>query len=120
MGSRRRFRRERARAERERAQVARELLRFGSIRLPPTARAEDFELGDVLDFLVDENPLKQGLFSPGHHIPVVAADEMYVRQPDFVLILAWNFAENIMQRHQSYLKQGGRFILPMPKPRIVS
>jgi SAM-dependent methyltransferase len=79
-----------------------------------------FELGSVLDFLVDDNPLKQGLFSPGHHIPVVAADEMYARQPDFVLILAWNFADSIMQQHQRYRDQGGSFILPMPEPRIVS
>ncbi len=79
-----------------------------------------FELGSVLNFLVDDNPLKQGLFSPGHHIPVVAADEMYARRPDFVLILAWNFAESIMQQHQRYRDQGGRFILPMPEPRIVS
>jgi SAM-dependent methyltransferase len=79
-----------------------------------------FELGSVLDFLADDNPLKQGLFSPGHHIPVVAADEMYARRPDFVLILAWNFAESIMQQHQRYRDQGGRFILPMPEPRIVS
>ena len=79
-----------------------------------------FELGSVLDFLVDDNPLKQGLFSPGHHISVVAADEMYARRPDFVLILAWNFADSIMQQHQRYLDQGGSFILPMPEPRIVN
>jgi SAM-dependent methyltransferase len=79
-----------------------------------------FELGGVLDFLVDDNPLKRGLFSPGHHIPVVAAEEMYEKQPDFVLILAWNFAESIMQKHRRYADQGGSFILPMPEPRIVS
>lgn len=78
-----------------------------------------FDLGEVLDFLVDDNPLKQGLFSPGHHIPVVSADDMYGRSPDYVLVLAWNFAENIMQRHQRFRDLGGSFILPMPEPRIV-
>lgn len=78
-----------------------------------------FELGDALDFLVDDNPLKQGLYSPGLHIPVYASDEMYARAPDFVLILAWNFAESIMQQHERYRDRGGRFILPMPEPRIV-
>ncbi len=73
-----------------------------------------------MDFLVDDNPLKQGLFSPGHHIPVVAAEQMYERRPDYVLILAWNFAESVMQQHQRYRDQGGSFILPMPEPRIVS
>jgi hypothetical protein len=79
-----------------------------------------FELGDVLDYLVDENPLKQGLFSPGHHIPVVPPDRIYETRPDFVLILAWNFAESIMRQHKRYREQGGQFIIPMPKPRIVS
>jgi SAM-dependent methyltransferase len=79
-----------------------------------------FELGDVLDYLVDENPLKQGLFSPGHHIPVVPSDRIYETRPDFVLILAWNFAESIMRQHKRYREQGGQFIIPMPKPRIVS
>lgn len=78
-----------------------------------------FDLGGVLDFLVDENPLKQNLYSPGHHIPVVPAEAIYERRPDFVLILAWNFAENIMQRHQRYRDEGGKFILPMPDPCIV-
>jgi len=78
-----------------------------------------FELGDVLDYLVDENPLKQGLFSPGHHIPVVPSDRIYETRPDFVLILAWNFAESIMRQHKPYREQGGQFIIPMPKPRIV-
>ena len=75
-------------------------------------------MGKVLDFLVDDNPLKQGLFSPGHHIPVVAAEEMYSKRPDYVLVLAWNFAESIMEQHRHYRDLGGRFILPMPDPRI--
>lgn len=78
-----------------------------------------FELGTVLDFLVDDNPLKQGLYSPGHHILVVSASEMYERRPDFVLILAWNFAESIMQQHERFRSEGGKFILPMPEPRVV-
>jgi SAM-dependent methyltransferase len=77
-----------------------------------------FQLGQALDFLVDENPLKQNLFSPGHHIPVYSAEELYRRRPDYLLILAWNFADNIMQRHRAYLEQGGQFILPMPEPKI--
>lgn len=79
-----------------------------------------FDLGEVLDFLIDDNPLKQGLFSPGHHIPVLGADEMYTRRPDYVLVLAWNFADSIMAQHRRYSDEGGRFILPMPDPRIVN
>jgi SAM-dependent methyltransferase len=79
-----------------------------------------FQLGDgILDFIVDDNPLKQNLFSPGHHIPVRKADEIYASNPDYVLILAWNFAEAIMEKHDLYREQGGRFIVPMPSLRIV-
>ena len=79
-----------------------------------------FQLGDgILDFIVDDNPLKQHLFSPGHYIPVLKADEIYSYKPDYVLILAWNFAERIMEKHDLYRQQGGRFIVPMPAPLIV-
>ena len=83
-----------------------------------TTLLSHFQLGQVLDFLVDENPLKQDLYSPGHHIPVVSAEELYRRKPDYLLILAWNFADNIMERHQAFRANGGRFILPMPEPKI--
>jgi SAM-dependent methyltransferase len=79
-----------------------------------------FGLGkDDLAFIVDDNPLKQGLFSPAAHIPVVAAEELYRRRPDYLLILAWNFAEPIMANNQKYADQGGKFIVPMPIPRII-
>lgn len=71
-----------------------------------------------LDFIVDDNPLKQGLFSPASHVPVTDASELYVRRPDYVVILAWNFAKLIMRTHERYANQGGRFILPMPEPRV--
>jgi hypothetical protein len=78
-----------------------------------------FRMGNSLDFLVDDNPLKQNLYSPGLHIPVGSADLLYTRKPDYLLILAWNFAESIIKRNERYSLQGGRFIVPMPVPRIV-
>ena len=85
-----------------------------------TTLLSHFKLGrDDLDFIIDDNPLKQGLFSPATHIPVLATEELYRRRPDYLLILAWNFAESIMANHQRYADQGGQFILPMPVPRIV-
>lgn len=79
-----------------------------------------FGLGkDELEFIVDDNPLKQGLFSPAAHIPVVAMEELSLRCPDYLLILAWNFAEPIMANNKKYADEGGRFIVPMPVPRIV-
>jgi len=85
-----------------------------------TTLLTQLDLGDgLLDFIVDDNPLKQGLFSPLFHIPVLAPAEVYQRRPDFLVILAWNFAEPIMQKHARYRAEGGRFILPLPEPRIV-
>lgn len=79
-----------------------------------------FGLGWALDFLVDENPLKQHMYSPGLHLPVYPAEAIYEKRPDCLLILAWNFADDIMQRHGQYRDMGGRFILPMPVARIVA
>jgi len=74
--------------------------------------------GESLDFVVEDNPLKYGLYLPVSHIPVVPVAELYERRPDFVLILAWNFAGPIMDMHQQYSDEGGQFIVPMPEPRI--
>ncbi len=73
----------------------------------------------LLDFIVDDNPLKQGLFTPTTHIPVLSANALYERKPNYLLILAWNFAEPIMKSHQKYRDEVGQFILPMPEPEIV-
>ena len=73
----------------------------------------------ILDFIVDDNPLKQGLYTPISHIPVLSADALYDRKPDYVLILAWNFASPIMKNHKKYSDEIGQFILPMPSPQII-
>ena len=74
----------------------------------------------ILDFIVDDNPLKQGLYTPITHIPVFSARELYKRKPDYVLILAWNFAEPIIKMHKRYSEEIGKFIIPMPKPGVVN
>jgi C-methyltransferase C-terminal domain/Putative zinc binding domain/Methyltransferase domain len=74
---------------------------------------------DLLDYLADKNPLKHGLYSPGMHIPVVPAERVLETQPDYLLILAWNFADEIMQQQAEYRARGGRFVLPIPEPRVV-
>ena len=79
-----------------------------------------FGLDDkMLDFIVDDNPLKQGLFAPTNHIPVLSTQELYKRKPDYLLILAWNFSEPIMKMHHKYEDEIGKFILPMPEPKVV-
>lgn len=86
-----------------------------------TTLMHHFELGpDVIDFVVDDSPLKQGLFTPGHHIPVLPVAAMYERKPDCMLLLAWNFATPILKQHQRFMDEGGRFIIPLPKLEVRS
>jgi SAM-dependent methyltransferase len=73
---------------------------------------------DIIDFIVDDSPLKQGLYSPGMHIPVVPSDVLYARRPDAVVILAWNFVGPIIKNHAAYRDAGGRFIVPLPTVEI--
>jgi SAM-dependent methyltransferase len=78
-----------------------------------------FNLGsDIIDFIVDDAPLKQGLFSPGLHVPVLPSEALYKEKPDYVILLAWNFTEHIIYNHKSYLDSGGHFIQPLPNIRI--
>jgi len=74
-----------------------------------------FGLGpEEIDFIVDDSPLKQGMYTPGIHIPVLQSKALYRKKPDIVLILAWNFAESIMKKHKEFLNQGGEFLVPLP------
>lgn len=72
-----------------------------------------------LDFAVDKNALKVGMFTPGAHLPVLPVSALLERQPDYVLILAWNFADEIIEQQGEYRARGGRFIIPIPEPRII-
>jgi hypothetical protein len=72
-----------------------------------------------LDFLVDDYPRKQNTFSPGVHIPVYSTAEMKKRRPDAIVILAWRYAEPIMEKNKDFLSRGGTFIIPLPKLKII-
>ena len=78
------------------------------------------ELGpDLIDYIVDKSPLKQGRYTPGTHIPVVAPQRLLDDQPDYVVLLAWNFADEILRQQAEYRRRGGKFILPVPDVRIL-
>lgn len=72
-----------------------------------------------LDYIIDNTPFKQGKVAPGSWIPVRPPEALLEDQPDYALLLAWNFAPEIIGREQEYQKRGGRFIVPIPEPRIV-
>jgi len=74
---------------------------------------------DLLPYTVDKNPMKVGLYTPGMHIPVLPVSTLLERQPDYVLILAWNFAEEIMKQQWDYRSRGGQFIIPIPELMVV-
>ncbi len=73
----------------------------------------------ILDFIIDTTPMKQGKFIPGVRIPIVKPDEFQKANPDYALLLAWNFKDEIMSKEQKFLESGGKFILPFPEPTVV-
>jgi hypothetical protein len=78
-----------------------------------------YEIGpDVLDYIADRNPLKHGLYSPGMHIEVREADAIASDPPDYLLLIAWNFADEIMRQQSAYAEAGGEFILPIPEVTV--
>jgi len=74
---------------------------------------------EILDFVTEKSTLKIGKFTPGTHIPVLPDSALLRHKPDYALLLAWNFAPEIMRNLKSYQAAGGRFIIPVPRPHIV-
>ena len=72
-----------------------------------------------LDYIIDNTPFKQNKIAPGSWIPVRPPGMLLNDQPDYALLLAWNFAPEIIKRESEYQKRGGRFIVPIPEPKIV-
>ncbi len=74
---------------------------------------------DFIEYIADKSPHKQGLLTPGMKIPVVAPAKIIEDSPDYVVILAWNFADEIMRQLAPYRSKGGKFIIPIPEPKII-
>jgi hypothetical protein len=74
----------------------------------------------TLEYVVDRSLVKQGHYTPGTHLPIYSPEKLIEDLPDYVLLLTWNFTEEILEQQAEYLRLGGRFIIPIPSVRVVS
>ncbi len=74
---------------------------------------------DVIDFVVDRNIHKQGKYMPGVHIPICDPSRLVEDLPDYVVLLPWNFKDEILSQQADFRDRGGKFVIPIPKPVIV-
>ena len=73
----------------------------------------------LIEFVVDRSQLKQGRFTPGNHLPILPPDALLERRADYVLLLTWNFAAEILSQQAEFRRRGGKFILPVPEVTVV-
>jgi hypothetical protein len=74
---------------------------------------------DLLDFVVDRSSAKQGLLTPGTHLEICSPQRLLDAMPDYVLLLTWNFADEILEQQAEYRRRGGHFIVPVPEVKII-
>jgi SAM-dependent methyltransferase len=73
---------------------------------------------DTLEFVVDRSTVKQGHYTPGSHLPIHAPEKLLEEMPDQVLLLTWNFADEIVRQQREYRRRGGQFLIPIPELRV--
>ncbi len=74
---------------------------------------------EFIDFVVDRNTHKHNRYMPGKQLPIFGIEKLLMEMPDFVLLFAWNFGDEIMRQQEAFIRRGGKFIVPIPQPAIV-
>ncbi len=75
---------------------------------------------DYLSFATDKSKLKINKFTPGGQIKVFSDKEIILKRPDYAILLAWNFAKEIIRNNKNFIKRGGKLIIPIPKLKVIS
>lgn len=75
---------------------------------------------DMIRFIADDTPEKQNHYTPGSHIPILKSEQIATQKPDYLLLLAWNFAKELMKKTEDYEKKGGKYIIPIPEVKVVT
>lgn len=78
------------------------------------------EASQMVEYIVDRSNYKHGKLSPGIHLPIYPTSRLQTHPPDYLLLLTWNFAEEILQQQMAYRQSGGKFIIPVPEVRILN
>lgn len=84
-----------------------------------TILIHQFKLNKFLNYIVDDNPIKQGLYSPNFHIPILKSHNIYKEKNCYVIILAWQHQDKIIKKNYKFISRSGKFIVPLPKIKII-
>lgn len=75
---------------------------------------------NFLDYVIDDAPAKQGAYTPGTHLLIKSSSVLKTKnRPDYILLFAWSFLDEVIKKNVEYLKGGGKFIIPLPKVKII-
>ena len=75
---------------------------------------------ETIDYIIDDTPAKQGKFQSGPHLPIVGQSQILKERPDYLILLAWNFTEELMDKTAEYHQTGGHYIIPLPEVKVIN